>query len=302
MSSVNLWESVELRHVRTFLVVAEELHFGRAADRLRVSQSRVSQLIRSFETIVGGQLFSRNSRRVALTPMGRQLRERMLPAYTELRQAVDHARAAAGGIVGELQLGVLLASSGGPRLPEIIAEFERRHPDCHVVVTDLDFMDPLGPLRRGEVDIVASRFPIDQPDLTVGPVLARDSRALAVAVDHPLAGRESVSVEDLADYVLAEVATLPPEILAEFTPSVTPSGRPIAHRKVTGTVHNLALVARGEIVHATISTLPNYMSYPGITYVPIRDLPPSASGLVWRTAGETAAILAFAEVAEEMAT
>jgi DNA-binding transcriptional LysR family regulator len=282
--------------------VAEELHFGRAADRLRVSQSRVSQLIRTFETIVGVQLFSRNSRRVALTPMGRQLHARVLPAYEELRQAVDHARLAARGIVGELRLGVLLASSGGPRLPDIVSDFERRHPDCRVVLTDLDWMDPLGPLRRGDVDIEATRLPIDQPDLTVGPVLARDSRALAVAVDHPLAGRESVSIEDLADYVLAEVETLPPELLAAFTPSVTPSGRRIAHRKVTGAVDNLALVARGEIVHATIASLPHYMSYPGVTYVPIRDMPLSESGLVWRTAGETAAIRAFAAVAEERAT
>jgi DNA-binding transcriptional LysR family regulator len=297
--SKELWESVELRHVRTFLVVAEELHFGRAADRLRISQSRVSQLIRTFEAIVGVQLFSRNSRRVTLTPVGRQLRERVLPAYTELRQAVDHAREAATGIVGELRLGVLLASSGGPRLPRIISEFERRYPDCRVIVTDLEWLDPLGPLRRGEVDMVATRLPIVQPDLTVGPVLARDSRALAVADDHPLAGHESVSVEDLADYVLAEVEPLPPELLAAFTPSVTPSGRPIAHRKVTGAVDNLSLVARGEIVHATIASLPNYMNYPGITYVPIRDLPPSDSGLIWRTAAETAAIRAFAAVVEE---
>src|SRR3954452_3568194 len=297
-----MWESVELRHLRTFLVLAEELHFGRAADRLRVSQSRVSQLIRTFETIVGVELFSRNSRHVALTPMGVHLHARVLPAYTELRQAVDHAREAATGIVGELRLGVLLASSGGPRLPQIISAFERRYPDCHVVVTDLEWLDPLGPLRRGDVEMVATRFPLRQPDLTVGPVLARDSRALAVAEHHPLAGLESVSVEDLADYVLAEVETLPPELLSAFTPSVTPSGRPIAHRKVTGAVDNLALVARGEIVHATISSLPHYMSYPGITYVPIRDLPPSESGLVWRTAGETAAIRAFAAVAEETAT
>jgi DNA-binding transcriptional LysR family regulator len=295
-----MWESVELRHLRAFLVLAEELHFGRAADRLRVSQSRVSQLIRTLETIVGAELFARTSRRVTLTPMGERLRSRVLPAYTELRQAFDHMREAVGGISGELRLGIFIAPSGGPRLPEILSNFERRHPDCRVVLVDLDWRDPLGPIRNGDVDIMATRFPIRQPDLTVGPVLASDTRALAVADDHPLASRSFVTVEDLADYVLAEVESLPPELSDAFTPSVTPSGRPIPHRKVQGTLDNLALVARGEIVHATVTSLPNYVNYPGITYVPISDLPPSQSGLVWRTSGETGAIRAFAAVAAEV--
>jgi DNA-binding transcriptional LysR family regulator len=295
-----MWESVELRHLRAFLVLAEELHFGRAADRLRVSQSRVSQLIRTFETIVGAELFTRTSRRVTLTPIGEQLRTRVQPAYTELQRAVDHMREAVGGISGELRLGIFIAPSGGPRLPAILSLFERRYPDCRVVLVDLDWREPLEPIRRGDVDIMATRFPIRQPDLTVGPVLSSDTRALAVADDHPLAKRPFVTVEDLADYVVAEVETLPPELLEAFTPSVTPSGRPIPHRRVEGTLDNLALVARGEIVHATVTSLPNYVNYPGITYVPISDLPPSDSGLVWRASSETAMIRAFAAVAAEV--
>jgi DNA-binding transcriptional LysR family regulator len=100
-----MWEAVELTHLRAFLVVAEELHFGRAADRLRVSQSRVSQLIRTLETIVGQSLFERNSRRVALTKAGEQLRSRVQPAYAELQRAVDEAREVSDGISGELRFG-----------------------------------------------------------------------------------------------------------------------------------------------------------------------------------------------------
>jgi DNA-binding transcriptional LysR family regulator len=295
-----MFESIELRHLRTFLVVAEELHFGRAADRLRVSQSRVSQLIRTLETIVGERLFERSSRRVALTPAGEQLRSRVQPAIAELRRAVDDIRVGAEDIAGELRLGILLGTSGGPHLIDIIGLFERRHPACSVVPRDLDWADALGALRRGEVDMTAIRFPIRQPDLTVGPVLTTDRRALAVAEGHPLASRRFVTVEDLADYTLAYATHIPSEILDAFIPSVTPSGRPIAHREVLSPSHAMTLVARGEIVHATVASLPDYLPYPGVTYVPISDLPPSSAGLVWRTGGETAAIRAFAQAVRDV--
>src|SRR5919201_5510973 len=100
-----MWESVELRHLRAFLAVAEELHFGRAADRLRVTPSRVSQLVRALETIVGGPLFDRTSRRVALTPTGARLHERVAPACDAIHRAVDDLRTAIDGITGELRLG-----------------------------------------------------------------------------------------------------------------------------------------------------------------------------------------------------
>src|SRR3954467_5395644 len=126
-----MWESVELRHLRTFLVVADELHFGRAADRLRASPSRVSQLIRTLETIVGEPLFVRTSRHVALTSAGAQLRLRVQPAYAGRPRAADEV---GGGGVAGLRLGLLMAASGGRRLTEIVALFERRHPGSRVAI------------------------------------------------------------------------------------------------------------------------------------------------------------------------
>jgi DNA-binding transcriptional LysR family regulator len=294
-------EHVELRQLRAFLVVAEELHFGRAADRLRVSPSRVSQLVRALETVIGAALFERTSRRVALTPMGERLRSRVGPACNELTQAVNDLRNNGDRLTGELRLGVVLATNGGPHLPEIIGVFEARHPACRVVVSEIAWSDPLGPLRRGEVDLTAIRFPLRQPDLVVGPVLTTDERALAVADDHPLAGRSTVCVEDLGDYaVAAGTPAVPQELIDALLPRRTPSGRPIVRRMVTGSVQTLAMVARGEIVHATVASLPDYMSYPGITYIPIVDMPPCDAGLVWRASEETPAIRAFAAVAREV--
>jgi DNA-binding transcriptional LysR family regulator len=294
-------DHVEFRHLRAFLIVAEELHFGRAADRLSVSPSRVSQLVRALETVLGASLFERTSRRVVLTPVGERLRTRLQPAWSELVAAVDDLRNGVDGLVGELRLGVVLATNGGPHLPDIIGRFEQRHAACRVVVSEITWTDPLGPLRRGEVDMTAIRFPLRQPDLVIGPVLTTDRRALAVAADHPLAGRSTVCVEDLADYeVAAGTPAIPRELLDALLPRTSPSGRPIRRRMVAGAVQTLAMVARGEIVHATVESLPDYMSYPGITYIPIVDLPPCDAGLVWRASEETAAIRAFAAVVEEV--
>jgi DNA-binding transcriptional LysR family regulator len=295
-----MWEAVEMRHLRAFLVLAEELHFGRAADRLHISQSRVSQLIRTLETIVGVPLFERNSRRVALTTDGDRLRSRVQPAYADLQRAVDDMREATEGITGELRLGIFVPTSGGRRLPEIVATFERAHPGCRVVISELTGDDPLGPLRRGDVDLIAIRFPLRQPDLTVGPVLTTDRRVLAVAESHPLASRRVVTVEDLADQTISFMPTIPTETTEAFTPQVTPSGQPIERRAVVNTLELMTLIARGELVHATVDSLPEYLSFPGIVYVPFADLPPSSAGLVWRTGAETPAIRAFAETARDV--
>jgi DNA-binding transcriptional LysR family regulator len=74
-----------------------------------------------------------------------------------------------------------------------------------VEITESFFVDPLGPLRRGEIDLLTVRLPVNRPDLTIGPTLAREPVVLAVADDHPLAHRERVSIEDVADYAVAPI-------------------------------------------------------------------------------------------------
>src|SRR5690242_8484834 len=96
---------VEIRELEAFLVLAQELHFGRAGERLYVSQSRVSQLLRSLEHRIGAPLVERTSRRVALTPLGESFLAGLRPAYEALRATVDDARAAARGMGGVLRIG-----------------------------------------------------------------------------------------------------------------------------------------------------------------------------------------------------
>ena len=295
-----MWEQVELRELRVFLTLCERLHFGKAAEELQISHSRVSQMLQELEAKLGVRLFDRSSRRVAPTPAGTRLREQLAEPYLELREVLSQTYAGGEQIVGDLRLGLLFPSSGGPQLAQIIQRFEQRHPGAKLTIRDLRFDDPLGPLRRGEIDIMACRLPIEQPDLTVGPTLASDERFLAVANDHPLAKRDSVSVEDLANCQAHDAGgRLPREYIDTLIPPRTPRGRQIARRHIgfPSPSQLLAMVARGEIVHPTISSFPDHFRHPGVTFVPIYDLPPMKAGLVWRTAGETAAIRALDDAA-----
>jgi DNA-binding transcriptional LysR family regulator len=298
-----MWEHVELREVEVFLTLSELLHFGQTAERLQISHGRVSQILQDLEAKLGVRLLDRTSRRVTLTPAGARLRTRLGEPYAQLREVLRDTRAHAEQITGELRLGLLFPSSGGPKLPQIIDLFERRHPGASVSIRDLPFDDPLGPLRRGEIDVMACRLPINQPDLTVGPVLASDHRILAVAIDHPLANRKDISVEDLADCLVHDAGgRLPREYIDTLVPPRTPRGRRIPRRHI-GTpspTQLLAMVARGEIVHPTISTFPDHFRHPNVTFVPIRDLPPMKAGLLWRAAGQTAGILSFAQAAADI--
>lgn len=293
--------AVELREIETFLVLAEELHFGRTAERLYLSQSRVSQTIRSIETSVGGRLFERTSRQVRLTTLGELLRDSLRPPYEEIQRAVATARETATGITGELRISLVTFAAGGPGFSALVQAFEEAHPACKVTVYEAFPGEALNRLRRGELDLVAHWLPLDQPGLTIGPVLSTEDRALVVRTEHPLAVRGSASVEDLADYAVVDAeGILPPETAEMLYPARTPSGRVIPRREREGrTAEVLALVARGEIVHPTVASLPGYYTHPGVTTVPLRGLPQASTALVWSTGRESAAVRAFVRLASD---
>ena len=297
-----MWASVELRELRVFLALAEELHFGRTGERLGITHSRVSQTIRTLEARIGGRLFERTSRRVRLTPVGEELRRRIAPAYEQLERAYADVRELAIGAAGTLRLGVYAYPAGGPRMLEIIKSFESRHPACKVQVTETGFVrDQLDWLRHDELDLLVMHLPTTDPDVAIGPVLTVEERVLAVAVDHPLARQSSVCVEDLADYTTTYLPTLPREWMDSFSPTRTPSGRPIHRVRISSIGEAAVRAATGELVHPTVRGFFDHYPHPGVTAIPIRDLPPSASGLVWLKARTSLKVQAFAQAAAEAA-
>jgi DNA-binding transcriptional LysR family regulator len=291
---------VELAQIEAFLVLCEELHFGRTAERLHVTQPRVSRLIASLESEVGAALAERTSRRVVLTPLGSRLRDALVPAYSQLNVALSNARAAARS-PGPLRLG-FTATTAGPPLDRLIMAFERARPDCTLSLKEVALADSYTPLRTGEIDVLVCWLVLDEPGLTPGPAIASYGRVLAIADDHPLAGEKSTSVEVLADYAVPnwEFDGLAVRVREAMVPSRTPSGRPVlVHPTPVRTVSEaVSLIARKQAVLPTVS-LQRFDNH-RIVLVPIRDLPPVPLGLVWWTANENARIRALAQVASDL--
>ena len=286
---------MDMQQVEAFLAVADELHFGRAAERLVLSRPRVSKLIASLEREGGGALFSRTTRRGRLTPLGTRFRQQLRPGYNQMQAALADARAAATQASGVLRIGFTV-TTGGQALTRLVTAFASAHPDCQVSLTEVGIGDPYAPLRRDEIDVLVNWLAVDEPDLTAGPVIDRCDRALAVAAGHPLAASRQVTAEDLGDLEMARIPpSLPAALSDALLPPRTPSGRPTRRiHQVQGLHHTLALVASGRIVHPTVASLP-LAHRADITLIPITGLPPLPLGLIWCTAHENARIRALAQ-------
>ncbi|MFG2434721.1 LysR family transcriptional regulator [Streptomyces sp. NPDC048508] len=289
---------LERLEIETFLALAEELHFGRTAERLLITTGRVSQIIKKVERQVGGALFERNSRSVRLTPIGRRLADDMVPLVAAMDEALRRAQDASRGVSGELRV-AFLGEWTAPALLRAVALFGERHPDCRVDVREVQLANSRASLVDGSIDLLLASYPFD--GMACGPALLRERRVLAVAADHPLAGEKGVSVEVLAEY---PVVQYPQVTSAGFkrdrTPDRTPSGRPVPKGPVGESFSEmLTLVAMGRGVLPVGDHSRQYYPRPDVAYVPLLDAPPIERGLIWSEANTTERLRAFVRAASD---
>lgn len=291
-------DPVERHEIEAFLTLAEELHFGRTAERLQVSTARISQTISKLERRVGVPLFERTSRRVVLTAIGAQLRDDVRPAHEQIEAGFERAVSAGRGISGELRVG-FVGAAAGQLLLQATDRFRVRHPDCEVLIREVQIGEALGRLRADEFETLLVCFPQRDADLAVGPVLLSEPRVLAVPARHPFARRTSVSVEDLArDKVLQAPCSLPDHWRDPDAPRLTPAGRPIESGASAETFQEiLTLIGAGHGIFPVGAQATRYYARPDVAYVPFADAPPLDWGLVWRTNRTTARIRAFSDAA-----
>jgi DNA-binding transcriptional LysR family regulator len=191
---------MELRHLRYFVAVAEELHFHRAATRLHISQPPLSQQIRALERELGVTLLARNRRRVALTAAGAGFLDDARAILASVDRAAERARGVARGSHGTLSIGFVGSAMFSPTLPNILRAVRVAHPDVELVLRELPTMAQLAALASGELEIGVIRGPVELADLN-GQLelrtIQRERLVAAVPADHPLAVRRRVRAEDL---------------------------------------------------------------------------------------------------------
>ncbi len=184
--------NIELRHLRAVVVVAEELNFTRAAERLFIAQQALSNQIRQAETELGVRLFDRSTRHVALTPAGEEFYERATQILASVEDAGRAAQEAAQPRTA-LKVG-FVASVEHSAFAHIVAEFERRRPDVDVFITFGDTTEPTGGLRGRETDVAFVYGPFDRTGLETA-LLFTEPLGIVMAADHPLAALDDLTLE-----------------------------------------------------------------------------------------------------------
>lgn len=280
---------VDLRKLRYFLAVAEELHFGRAAQRLHIAQPVLSRQIRMLEGELGTDLFLRDRRHTELTPAGEQLVQETKPLLAGADALLRRVRAAGEG-VARLTIGFM----PGITLTPVVRRLREHHPGLDVRMLRTDWHDQVEVLHDARADVGIVRLPIDPAGLQIRP-LYTEPRLAVVASAHPLAGKESVQVADLAaDHLLQDPDAVPEwrDISVELR---TGERRPIP--AIRSVEEKLELVADGQGIAVIPQSTANFYTRPGIAALPVEDLSPNHVAAAWPTGRTTTLVRDFVDAA-----
>jgi DNA-binding transcriptional LysR family regulator len=288
---------MELRHLRYFVAVAEELHFGRAALRLRLSQPALSRQVRDLERELGVPLFSRRGRGVVLTSAGEAFLEGACQTLARAEEAAEDARRAHRGEVGRLSLGFVQSATFGA-LPRLLGAFRKECPGVALEVRAMTTVEQVAALRDGRIGAGLLRPPIDDRGLALRTI-SRDPLMVALPKGHALVERERVPLGALASeplilYPRSDGPGVRDAIVglcqrAGFSPRIA---------QEAGEAQTIAaLVGAGLGAALVIAPVPAPHG-PSVAYRPLEDeLPSWEMALAWRRADPSAVLRRFLEVA-----
>ncbi|MDC7335284.1 LysR family transcriptional regulator [Streptomyces lydicus] len=277
---------MELRTLRYFVAVAEELHFGRAAARLHMSQPPLSRAIKQLETEVGATLFDRSSAGVTLTPVGAVL----LDEARSLLDQADRVRLRVAAAAGSATLTVgILGDSTDPGASRMARAYHRRHPRVEVRIREADLTDPTCGLHAGLVDVALTRGPLDETGLTVR-VLRADPVGALLRADDPLARHSSLKLADLADRRWFRFPEGTDPVWQSYWNGGEPREGPV--------VRAVQECRQAVLWNGTVGmTLLNHEPAAGLTVVPLIDMPPSRVVAAWNEGDTNPLIRSFVQTA-----
>ena len=287
----------DLRLIEYFITVAEELHFGRAAERLHIAQPSLSQQIRQLERQLGVALLERDSRNVRLTSAGQTLLSEGRRTLSQARHAIAATRSA-----GARQLTVgFYGTAATVLLPDVLSAYGERFPAVQVSVHEL-FLGSINDILDGRVAVAFTRLLPGQTELEV-EILTRESRLAALGSAHPLAGRESLTFAELRDESF---------IVNPAVPTTGPPARWLAEQRRHGLPGRiaarassvqeiLALVAAGRGICLVPSAVMAHHPRADVVYVPVTDAEPAVISLAWPPGRPNPDTEAFRQVARTIA-
>lgn len=188
---------MEFRHLHYFVAVAQELHFGRAAQRLQMTQPALSKQIKALEQELSVQLFFRTKRLVQLTPAGQVFFEQAQRLLEQAQQAVQLAQRAARGEVGQLTLG-FTETATYTVLPKLVRQYRERYPQVELSMQELSTEAQVVALKHQQIDLAFLHPPIDERGLSLYPLL-KESFVVVLPKQHRLVQKERLSLSAIAE-------------------------------------------------------------------------------------------------------
>jgi DNA-binding transcriptional LysR family regulator len=288
--------------MRYFVALSEELHFGRAAVRLHVTTPSLSEQIARLEKRFRRTLFLMGPRGVQLTDAGRELvplARAVVDAHEAVSEwAADHPTAEHGTV----RVGVFASAAAALR-SRLVEELARRHPDMEVTTRRISIDEGFGLLRDGRIDVayLPQPLPPDVPGVRVATV-TRQERMLVLPVDHPLAAREAVSIEETNGEVFLPIATMDPAAVDWWLVDPRADGSSPARGPVAADFEGmLDLCAAGRGLGMANDFAAEYYARPGLTYVALTDVEEARTGLCWRADEREPAVRAYVATARRSA-
>ena len=285
--------NVELKHLRSFVMVAEELNFTRAAERLYMTQQALSGQIRQLEERIGTKLLERDTRRVELTPAGSALLESARPLIAGAEQAVAAAQQA-GQRTQTLTVGFVAAITH-IQLGKALDTFAQAHPDVELLIHFGELTDPSGGIRSGHADVAAVHGPFDSRDLELA-YLWSDPLVVAMGAGHPLAAKGELTIAEVVGEPTFDFPAPDREWRDFWMLTAHRGGRPpriVAHFSSLDAM--IEAVRAGLGIHVTTAELIDGLGPgSGIVWRPVPGLEALEHSLAWRRGDERELVREFA--------